>query len=212
MKAMIAILLLGWCQSATDSARDGLARLEEAGRGLERAQESLKVAIANNNKAIAQAKERLKNLEANPQGDFGVTLAPNTAELRFVFTAPDGFRQEGMNWGGTTTDGLIVHAHVPGAVFQTIADEFIRAKSTISLRTMSQNVGNTGVRPTLLVHWDLGQIPNQAKPQTSRGCTVVYGTSTGCAQITAVYPTDATEEMKRQIQTSMLNSWYTIPD
>ena len=68
MKAMIAILLLGWCQSATDSARDGLARLEEAGRGLERAQESLKVAIANNNKAIAQAKERLKNLEANPRG------------------------------------------------------------------------------------------------------------------------------------------------
>jgi hypothetical protein len=137
-------------------------------------------------------------------------IAPTSKEPRFVFVAPDGFEwnKEHRIWHNKDTRTSFTLAHGHGKAFQAVADDFVADRMlSAKLELVTKDIRDIDGRATLLVH---GNLLNAKYPQ--QFCTVAYGTSTGCAQITAIYPTDTTDDLKTQIQESLLTSRYEVPE
>ena len=139
---------------------------------------------------------------ASPVADIDGDLV----KPRFVFSAPDGFEwnDEQQIWNNKVTRTSISLAHAQGTSFETIVDDFIADRMlAANMELISKDIRDVVGRPTLLVH---GNRLNAKYPQ--QFCTVAFGTETGCAQLTAIYPKAADEEMKKQIETLLLSSRY----
>ena len=131
-------------------------------------------------------------------------------EPRFVFVAPEGFRWNDQYriWHNETTRTSVTLAHAQGPTFSAVVDEFVADRLLVSeLKLTNKEMRDVDGRPTLLVN---GIRLNAPYPQEF--CTVAFGTSEGCAQITAIYPADGTDEMKKQIEASMLDAKYEVTD
>ena len=99
-------------------------------------------------------------------------------------------------------------AHESRKSFQAVVDDFVADRMlAANLELISKDIRDMNGRPTLLVH---GNRMNSKKPE--QFCTVAYGTKTGCAQITAIYPSDMTEDLKGAIEESLLTSQYEAAD
>ncbi|MCU0715951.1 MAG: hypothetical protein MUD03_07480 [Pirellula sp.] len=137
-------------------------------------------------------------------GDIG------SRKPRFVFVAPDGFlwNDEYRIWHNKATQTSVKLAHEPGATFESTVDDFEADRMlAFGMELTKKETREINGRPTLLVH---GNRLNAPFPE--QFCTVAFGTSDGCAQITAIYPTNGTDQMKMQIETSLLESRYEVPD
>jgi hypothetical protein len=84
-----------------------------------------------------------------------------------------------------------------------VADRMMAANMELT----SKDIRDVDGRPTLLVH---GNRLNAKYPQ--QFSTVAYGTNTGCAQLTAIYPTDTAADLKTRIENSLLTSRFEVPD
>ncbi len=152
--------------------------------------------------------QRQASLEALPETVVGTNIG--SREPRFVFVAPDGFvwNDEHRIWHNKSTRTSVTLAHAPGTSFQSVVDDFVPDRMLASgMELANKETRDLDGRPTLLVK---GNRLNAKYPQ--QFCTVAFGTTTGCAQITAIYPADAPDEMKRQIETSLLGSKYVVPN
>ncbi|TWU09928.1 hypothetical protein [Allorhodopirellula heiligendammensis] len=152
--------------------------------------------------------DRHVSIEQLPQTVVGVDV--DTNEPRFVFVAPDGFdwNDEHRIWHNKTTRTSVTLAHAPGTTLQSVVDDFVADRMLPSGMELTEKViRDVAGRPTLLVH---GNRLNARYPQ--QFCTVAFGTTTGCAQITAIYPADGDEHAKQQIETSLLESRYEVPN
>jgi hypothetical protein len=145
---------------------------------------------------------------AIPQTVVGVE--PNSNEPRFVFMAPDGFKwsDEHRIWYNKAIRTSVSMAHAPGISFQTVVDDFVPERMIAeNLELLDKDIRDISGRPTLLVH---ANRRNSDYPQEM--CTVAFGTKTGCAQITAIYPADMRKPMKLEIESALLNSRYEGPE
>lgn len=145
-----------------------------------------------------------------PPPENFVGLAPDSNEPRFIFVAPDGFEWNNKHrlWHNKSTKASVTLAHGSGTSFQAVVDDFVADRMlAANMELLSKDIRDIGGRPTLLVH---GSRLNTKYPEEF--CTVAYGTKTGCAQITAIYPSDVTEDMKTEIEESLLASRYEVPD
>lgn len=152
--------------------------------------------------------ERETFMEPAPPTVVGVDA--KSKEPRFVFVAPDGFEwnDDHRSWYSEATRTSITPAHAPGTSFQSVVDDFTADRmQSAGMELIKMETRDVDGRPTLVVH---GNRINTSYPQ--QFCTVAYGTTTGCAQITAIYPADLAEEMKAQIETSLLQSKYEAPN
>jgi len=134
---------------------------------------------------------------------------PDAREPRFAFTAPAGFEwnEEHSIWYNKQVRTSISLAHAPGTSFQTVIDDFAADRMLSSdMELLDKGIRDIEGRPTLLVH---AKRLKAKYPQTA--CTVAFGTESGCAQITAIYPTDLDEDEKSQIESALLNSRYENP-
>lgn len=139
-----------------------------------------------------------------------VGLAPDSKEPRFVFVALEGFEwnNEHRLWYNKSAKASVTLAHESGKSFQTVVDDFVADQMlAANLELLSKDIRDMNGRPTLLIH---GNRLNAKDPQ--QFCTVAYGTKTGCAQITAIYPSDMTADLKATIEESLLSSRYEVPD
>ncbi len=152
--------------------------------------------------------ERSASNRPIPQTVVGV--ARDSKEPQFVFVAPDGFEwnSEHRLWYNKNTRTSITLAHAPGKSFQMVVDDFVADRMlAANLDLLSKDVRDIDGRATLLVH---GNRLNAKSPE--QFCTVAFGTRTGVAQVTAIYPSDLTERMKASIEESLLTSRYELPD
>jgi hypothetical protein len=76
-----------------------------------------------------------------------------------------------------------------------------------NMELLTKDVRDVDGRATLLVH---GNRLNAKYAQ--QFCTVAFAKATGCAQITAMYPTEITQDLKDRIEESLLTSRYEVPD
>lgn len=137
-------------------------------------------------------------------------VASDVTEPRFVFEAPDGFEwnDEHRLWHNKNNRTSITPAHSPGKSFQTIVDDFVADRMlAANLELVSKDVRDIDGRPTLLVY---GNRLNAKSPQEF--CVVAFGTRTGVAQATAIYPADLPEDQKTAIEDALLTSRYEFPD
>lgn len=147
-------------------------------------------------------------IESVPQTVVGVDT--NSKEPRFVFVAPDGleWNDEHRIWYSKMTRTSVTLAHAPGTSFQSVVDDFTADRMLSSgMELIKKGTRDVDGRPTLFVH---GNRLNTGYPQ--QFFTVAYGTAIGWAQITAIYPADLPLDMKTQIETSLLQSKYEVPD
>jgi hypothetical protein len=136
-------------------------------------------------------------------------IAPDSKEPRFVFVAPDGFEwnREHRIWYNKNLRSSITLAHSPGTSFQTVVSDFVEDRMlAANMELLTKDVRDVDRRATLLVR---GNRLNSKYSQ--QFCTVAFGTATGCAQITAIYPTEMREELKAEIEESLLTSRYEVP-
>lgn len=129
---------------------------------------------------------------------------------QFLFSAPAGFEwhKEQRLWYHKELRTSISPAHGPGASFQSVVDDFQKEKMlTAGMQLLSKEVRDVEGRPTLILHANRlnGKFPQQV-------CTIAFGTSTGCAQITAIYPTALGAAKKSELQAALLTSRYGVPD
>ena len=75
------------------------------------------------------------------------------------------------------------------------------------MELLTKEIRDIGGRDTLLIH-----ASRLKSDHPHYICTVVYATSKGCAQITALYPTDTKEELKTRIEQWLLTSRYEVPE
>ena len=158
--------------------------------------------------ALVGCADRQTSMPALPEAVVGAEL--NSPEPRFVFVAPDGFEwnDEHGIWHNKSIRTSVTLAHAPGITFQSIVDDFVTDKMLASgMELTSKETRDVEGRPTLMVK---GNRLNARYPQ--QFCTVAFETMAGCAQITAFYPADLAEHIKRQIETSLLESKYESPD
>jgi hypothetical protein len=151
--------------------------------------------------------ERKSSIPVLPETVVGTEI--NSQEPRFVFVAPDGFdwNDEHRIWHNKSTRTSITLAHEPGTSLQSVDDEFVSDRMIASgMELINKETRDVDGRPTLLVK---GNRMNGRYPQEF--CTVAFGTIAGCAQITAIYPTDTRDQMKKQIEASLLESRYETP-
>ena len=95
-------------------------------------------------------------------------------------------------------------AHAPGKLLQSVVDEFVPDRMLESgMELTSKEKLDVDGRTILVVK---GNRLNAKNPQ--QFCTVAFGTQAGCAQVTAIYPTDSPEQMKKHIEASLLESKY----
>jgi hypothetical protein len=136
--------------------------------------------------------------------------APESKEPRFVFVAPDGFEwnNEHRILRNSALRTSITFAHAPGVSFQAAVDDLVAERMrAANMELISKDIRDVEGRATLLVR---GNRLNAKYPQ--QFSTVAYGTSWGCAQLTAIYPTDTSENLKAQIDHSLLTSRYEVPE
>ncbi len=134
----------------------------------------------------------------------------NSQEPRFIFVALDGFvwNKEHQIWHNKSTRTSVTFAHATGTSFQSVVDDFVPDRMLASgMELTDKETRDIDGRSTLLVK---GNRLKARYPQ--QFCTVAFGTTTGCAQITAIYPADAPDPMKNQIETSLLESKYEVPN
>jgi hypothetical protein len=151
-----------------------------------------------------------RNASDQPTPKTVVGVAPDSKEPRFVFVAPDGFEwnNEHRIWHNKNLRTSITVAHAPGTSFQAVVDDFVAERMiAANMELLSKDIRDVDGRATLFIH---GNRLNAKYPQ--QFSTVAYGTSTGCAQLTAIYPTDTAEELKTQIGDALLASRYEVPD
>ncbi|MEM6473543.1 MAG: hypothetical protein AAF802_28545 [Planctomycetota bacterium] len=99
-------------------------------------------------------------------------------------------------------------AHAPDTTFQTVVDDFVSDRMLGSgMELTNKETRDVGGRPTLLVK---GNRVKARYPQ--QFCIVAFGTTIGCVQITAIYPANSPDQMKAQIEQSLLASKYEIPN
>ena len=145
---------------------------------------------------------------ALPETVVGIDI--NSQEPRFTFVAPDGFiwNDEHKMFHNQATRTSVTLAHAPGTSFQTVVDDFVSDRMlSAGMELTTKETRDVGGRPTLLVK---GNRVKARYPQ--QFCTVAFGTTTGCAQITAIYPADVPDLMKARIETSLLESTYGVPE
>lgn len=155
----------------------------------------------------AGCSEGPKSGQSMPEKVVGLT--PGSKEPRLVFVAPDGFEwnSEHRIWHNKKIRTSITVSHKPGAAFQAVVDDFaVDRMKAAKMELIRKDTREVEGRPTLLVH---GNRLNAKYPQ--QFSTVAYGTSTGCAQLTAIYPTDTAQDLKTQIENALLNSRYEVP-
>ena len=134
---------------------------------------------------------------------------PVSKEPRLIFTGPDGFEwnDEHRIWHSKQTRASISPAHAVGTTFQTVVNDFVADRMLeSSFELLTKEIRDIDGRPTLVVH---ANRLNARYPQET--CTVAFGTVTGCAQITAVYPAAADEGIKRMIESALLSARYEAP-
>ncbi|QDU28930.1 hypothetical protein ETAA8_40360 [Anatilimnocola aggregata] len=151
-----------------------------------------------------------RNPSNPPSPKTVVDAAPDSKEARFVFVAPDGFEWNDKHgiWYNKRTRMSITVAHAPGESFQAVVDDFVADRMlATNMELLSKDTRDVDGRATLLVH---GNRLNAKYPQ--QFSTVAYGTRTGCAQLTAIYPRDTAGHLKTQIEDSLLTSRYEVPD
>jgi hypothetical protein len=139
-----------------------------------------------------------------------VGIDPSSKEPRFEFTAPDGFEWNDQHriFYNKQLRTSIQLAHGAETTFESVVDDFSAEKMRASnMELISKEVRQIDGRDTLLVH---ANRLNAKYPQQS--CTVAYGTETGCAQITAIYPTEMAQSMKTAIESALLKSTYGVPN
>lgn len=151
------------------------------------------------------------------QGDQSEQSLPQTVaggaldskEPRVLFAAPDGFEwnDEHGIWHNKNLRTSITVAHEPGKSFQAVTDDFVAERMrAANLELVSKDTRDVEGRATLLVH---GNRLNAKYPQ--QFSTVAYATTTGVAQLTAIYPADTSQDLKTQFENALLNSRYEIP-
>lgn len=151
-----------------------------------------------------------RNASDQPPRQIVVGPASGSNEPRFVFVELEGFEwnDEHRLFHNNRTKSSVTLAHEIGKSFQTVVDDFVADRMLAeNMELLSKDIRDIDGRPTLLVH---GQRLNAKSPE--QFCTVAYGTKTGCAQITAIYPADMTEDLKTRIEKSLLTSRYEVPD
>ena len=123
-----------------------------------------------------------------------------------VFTAPDGFVERPQNhmYYHSRLRASISPAYQPGADFDKVAAEFTDENlRTGGVALKEMRTEDIKGRRTLLVK---GNRIKSKYPQIS--VTVLFPTSGGCAQLTAIYPADLPSEMQQRIDSAMLNARY----
>ena len=152
--------------------------------------------------------DRGKPITQLPQTVVGVN--PGSTEPRLAFVAPDGFEwnEQHRIWYNENLRASVTLAHAPGIEFQSVVDDFVADRMLASsMELLIKEVREIDGRPTLLIHANRlkGNYPQQA-------CTVAYATDTGCAQLTAMYPTDMNPNIKTAMEQALLTSHYGLPD
>jgi hypothetical protein len=140
----------------------------------------------------------------------GVNAHAPTSEANgpkgLVFTAPDGFEERPQDhmYYHSGLRASISPAYEPGAVFDKVAAEFTKENlrtNGVSLKEMRTE--HIKGRKTLFVKAD------RIKTKDPRiSVTVLFPTSGGCAQLTAIYPADLPSEMQQRIESAILNARY----
>ena len=128
------------------------------------------------------------------------------AQKGFVFSGLDGF--EGPSEKGIFTNSkiraTIVPAFQPGVHFDDVVKEFtdenLRQSSMSARERVMKEIGG---RKTYFVKGDRlsGKSPRMFT-------SVIYPTVSGCAQLTAIYPSDTSAQIQESIDSSLLNSKY----
>ncbi len=135
-------------------------------------------------------------------------VEPGSKEPRFTLEMPDGFEWSSKHrlYHNNQLRTTIRPTHSVGVEIQTVVDDFAAADLK-TFEVIDKEIVNVDNRPTLLLHANRrdGKYPQQV-------CVVAYGTKTGCAQVTALYPTDAAESLKKTLEKSLLNSRYEFPE
>lgn len=130
-------------------------------------------------------------------------------EPRFIFNGPDGFEwnAEHRIWHNETARTSVTLAHAVDTTFQSVVDDFTAENMLASgLQLNTKKMLDVDGRPTLLVIGD-----RLTAPYPQQFCTVAFGTEDGCAQITAIYPTNSSDQLKKQIETALVESRYEAP-
>jgi len=151
-----------------------------------------------------------RNAADQPIPETAVGVATDSKEHRVVFVAPDGFEwnDEHRVWYNEKIRTSITVAHATDTSFQTVVDDFTTDRMLAAkMELISKDIRDVDGRDTLLVH---GNRLNARYPQ--QFSTVAFGTSTGCAQLTAIYPTATAEDVKTKIEHALLTSRYEVPD
>jgi hypothetical protein len=133
------------------------------------------------------------------------TAAPSEPK-GLVFTAPPGFEEKPENhlYYHAGLRVSISPAYQPGADFDKVAAEFTEENLQANGAALKQkNSLSVNGRKTLVVKCERLK---SKYPQTST--TVLFPTKNGCAQLTAIYPTDLALDMQQQIDNAVINARY----
>ncbi|MCO6046572.1 hypothetical protein NG895_21960 [Aeoliella sp. ICT_H6.2] len=131
-------------------------------------------------------------------------------EPRFTFIAPDGFVWDEQNklFHNEQLRTSILMAHAPQQTLNFLINDFSADQMlSANMELVEKDVRQLDGRETLLVK---GNRLNAPFPQ--QFCIVAYGTDEGCAQLTAIYPEDLSDEIKANLESALLNSTYGVPE
>lgn len=143
-----------------------------------------------------------------PKTVIGIDETSN--EPRFTFKAPDGFvwNEEHKLFYYKELRTSITMAHAPEQSLEFVIEDFSTDRMlSANMELLEKDVREVNDRKTLLVK---GNRLNAPYPQ--QFCTVAYRTDNGCAQLTVIYPTDLSVEVKSELESALLNSTYGVPN
>ena len=131
-------------------------------------------------------------------------------EPHFIFSAPDGFAWNSENkiWHNSQMRTSISLSHGAGAAFENVANDFDKdAMLADGVELLNKDFREIDGRQTIVV---------KARKRNAKGLktsiTVAYATKSGCAQLTAIYPSEMDERSVSTIESALLNSNYVEPD
>jgi hypothetical protein len=137
-------------------------------------------------------------------------VASDSKEPHIVFEAMEGFvwDKKSRRFHNERIRTQVLFSHSLGTSFQSLVDDFNSDHMLAAgMELLTKEIRDIGGRDTLLIH-----ASRLKSDHPHYVCTVVYGTSKGCAQITALYPTDTKEEVQTRIERWLLTSRYEVPE